>query len=348
MSTGDRRQRKLNVPRRANIREVATQAGVAMSSVSRVLSDHPDVSDEMRERVLRAVDELSYQPDWLAQSLRKQETRTIGFVLNDISNPILARVALGAERALRAAGYAMVITNSEGDPDRDAQHVQLLDHRRVDGLLLATATEGHRPTIAALREAACPCVVIDRKLPRSVGASATYFNHRIGMRQAGEHLLSLGHRRITLILGQRFRPSAERRRGLEDGYAAAGLDPSFEVLEGTYSEEHGREATRRVLEAAEPPTAIIAASNQLVTGALQEISERGLKVGRDISLVACDDISLTRLHDPPIAVVDRDNLEMGRLSAELLLERLAQDAPPRSATLPTRFIPRPSAAPPRS
>jgi LacI family transcriptional regulator len=331
---------------RVSIRDVAQHAGVAMSSVSRVLSGHPDVSEAMRTRVTKSVDELGYQPDWLAQSLRQQRTRTIGFTMADISNPVMARIVLGAETVLRSSGYSVLLTNSRGDGDRDATHISMLAHRRVDGFLLATAVEGHRDTIAALGTAEVPIVVIDRNLPRSLDASAVFFDHRTGMREAIEHLLALGHRRVSLVLGQRFRPTIERRRGLEDAYADHGLAPTFDVIEGHYSERHGMDATQRVLAGPEPPTAIVAGSNQLLTGALRVLKRRGLRVGRDISLASCDEISITELHDPPIAVVHRDNAEIGRRSAELLLERLGGDGQATTATLPTWFEPRASCAPP--
>ncbi|HLB03886.1 MAG TPA: LacI family DNA-binding transcriptional regulator, partial [Gaiellaceae bacterium] len=125
------------------MREVADLAGVAMSSVSRVLSNHPDVSPSMRERVLLAVEELGYKPNLLAQGLRRRETLSVGFVVGDISNPLLARIVMGAEAALREGGYSMLLTNSEGNPDLDAEHVLLFEQRRVDGLMLSTASEGH-------------------------------------------------------------------------------------------------------------------------------------------------------------------------------------------------------------
>lgn len=330
---------------RIGIRDVASHAGVAMSSVSRVLTDHPDVSHVMRERVMRAVEELGYEPDWLAQSLRRQETRTIGFTMSDISNSVMAKIVLGAESVLRESGYSMLLMNSEGSGDRDAEHIATLGRRRVDGLMIATATEGHRRTLAALREAAAPVVVIDRHMPKSLGASAAYFDHRAGMREAVGHLLDLGHRRIALVLGQAFRPTAERRRGLEDAYKERDLPPTFEVVEGHYSEQHGMEATERILAGAEPPTAIVAGSNQLLTGTLRVLKRHGLAIGHDISLASCDEISLTELHDPPIAVVHRDNAEIGRRAASLLLERLRGEDEPATVTLPTHFEPRASCAP---
>ena len=137
------------------MREVARLAGVAMSSVSRVLSGHPDVSPAMRERVMEAVDELGYEPDLLAQSLRRATTRSVGFVVGDISNPLLAEIALGAETTLRDAGYSMLLTNSENDPALDAGHARLLLQRRVDGLLLSLAAEATPTRSRTLESSTC-------------------------------------------------------------------------------------------------------------------------------------------------------------------------------------------------
>jgi LacI family transcriptional regulator len=327
---------------RVSIQDVAEHAGVAISSVSRVLTGHPDVSERMRARVMESVEALGYEPDWVAQSLRLRETHTVGFTVPDIANRVMAEIVTGAETELRARGYSLVLTNSEGDGNRDAEHIMTLGRRRVDGLLVATAVEGNRATIRALRAFDIPVVIVDRNMPKNLGASTALFDHRTGMREAVAHLLDLGHRRISLLLGQRFRPTVERRRGLEDAYRDRELQPTFDILEGHYDEEHGMAATREALDKVDSPTAIIAGSNQLLTGALREIKRRGLVVGRDISLASCDEVSLTELYDPPIAVVHRDNVEMGRRSAALLLARLAGERTPASVTLPTWFEARPS------
>lgn len=331
------------------MREVAERAGVAMSSVSRVLSGHPDVSATMRDRVNAVVEELGYQPDLLAQGLRRRQTRSVGFVVGDIANPLLAEIVKGAEQTLRDAGHSMLLTNSENDPARDSAYVQLFEQRRVDGLMLSLASEDDPRTIDVLRHVENPIVLVDRTLPPDVGASAVLSDHRTGMRQAVDHLLELGHRRIGLILGQPLRPSRERRAGLEEAFAARGLPATYQIVDGMLAAEHGRNATRQLLDGAEPPTAIVAGGNQLLVGTLEELLARGIQVGADVSLVSCDAIDVTELFTPPIAVVLRDNREVGRQAALLLLERLGEEDPgPRTVTLPTEFHARPSCAPPRA
>jgi LacI family transcriptional regulator len=331
------------------MREVAERAGVAMSSVSRVLSGHPDVSPTMRDRVMAVVGELGYQPDLLAQSLRRRATRSVGFVVGDIANPLLAEIVQGAERTLRDVGYSMLLTNSENDPERDAPQVRLLEQRRVDGLMLSLAAEDNADTLKVLKQFDTPAVLVDRELTDDVGASAVLSDHRSGMRDAVTHLLDLGHRRIGLILGQPMRPSRERRAGLEEAFANRDLPATHVVVEGMLSAEHGRNATRQLLDAADPPTAIVAGGNQLLIGTLEELLARGLTIGTDISLISCDAIDVTELFTPPIAVVRRDNREIGRQAAGLLLERMGEDDPgARTIVLETTFDARPSCAPPRA
>ncbi|HEU4703689.1 MAG TPA: LacI family DNA-binding transcriptional regulator [Conexibacter sp.] len=334
---------------RTSIKEVAQRAGVAVSSVSRVLSDHPDVSPEMRERVMAAVAETGYRPDMLAQSLRSRSTKLLGFVVGDISNPLLAEIALGAETALREAGYSMLLTNSNNDAELEAEHVAMLRQRRVDGMLLSLAAEDHPGTLAALADAEVPAVLIDRELagpPDGVRLGAVLSDHRSGMRDAVAHLLELGHRRIGLILGQPMRFSRERLRGLEDAYAERDLPATHVVIEGRLGSEHGRAATAQLLDGADPVTAVVAGGNQLLIGALQEIRARGLRIGSELSLVSCDEVPLTELLEPPIAVVRRDTGELGLRATQMLLDAIAHETVPETVVLPTEFVPRPSCAPP--
>jgi len=330
---------------RPSMREVAQLAEVGMASVSRVLSGHPDVSAEMRQRVLAAVDELGYEPDLLAQSLRRNKTFTVGFVLSDISNPLLAEIVKGAEAMLRDANYSVVLTNSEGNPDLGTNHVRLLQRRRVDGLILLAVEENHPPTIELLRRLETPLVVIDREFPESIDASYVLSDHEAGMSAAVNQLLDFGHRRIGLIVGPPVRPSRERQQALLRVFRERGLPKTYEVCEGTLSAEHGAEATGWLLDRPEPPTGIILGGNQLLVGALRTIHKRGIELGRDLSLISSDDTPLAELHQPPISVVDRDAGQIGRLAAELLLRRIHNEEQPSSVMLPTKYAPRPSCGP---
>jgi LacI family transcriptional regulator len=325
------------------MREVAELAGVAMSSVSRVLSGHPDVSVAMQSRVLAAVSELGYQPDLLAQSLRRQETMTIGFAVGDISNQLFAEIVASAETRLRAAGYSMLLTNSEASPELDAAHIRLLAQRRVDGIILSVSDERNAETLAALERLDVPVVILDRDVPVE-GAVNVLTDHRRGMRQAVAHLLDLGHRDITMINGQGMRPVRERRAALEACYAERGLPETYHFVDGTFSVDFGERAAGDLLSLPNPPTAIIAGGNQLMLGSLKVLHARGVKLGRDVSFVGCDDIPVSELYEPPIAVVRRDTAAIGRSAAELMLALLAGE-PVQDVTLPSEFVARASCGP---
>jgi LacI family transcriptional regulator len=330
------------------MREVADLADVAISSVSRVLSGHPDVSAVMRDRVLAAVQALEYEPDFLAQSLRRGQTLSVGFVLADISNPLMADIVLGAEAALRSAGYSLLLMNSETDPGLDAAHIRFFQSRRVDGMILSLTSDDDPGIRELLLGLDVPIVLVDRTLPPAYRASAAYNDHASGMAAATDHLVDLGHRHIALITGSlAMLPGRERIEGLRRALAARPEEVTAAELPGSFSAEHGAAATRQVLAMDPRPTAIIAGGNQVLIGCLRVLQAAGVKVGRDISLVTCDDVPLSELYQPPIASIRRDTVGLGRSAAELLLRRLIGEAEPETVVLPTSFTPRPSCTAPR-
>lgn len=335
------------VSRRTNMTQVASLAGVAVSSVSRALSGHPDVSARMRKRVLAATSRLGYEPDFLAQSLRRGATLSVGFVCRDISTPLMASFASGAESLLRRRGYSMLLMNSEDDPTLDAQHINFLKSRRVDGLILCLTSEQDPAILDTVARLRVPVVVIDRELPPRLGASAVMSDHRSGTRAAAEHLIRLGHRRVGLISGPlTVLPSRERLAGIRDAMAAHGISEYLTVVEGPFTPAHGEKATVTLLDSQVPPTAIVAGSNQILIGCLRAFVARGLRPGNPISLVSCDETPLSELVQPPISVVARDSSEVGRTAAEFLMRRLSGEGGPSTTVLPTHFVPRGSCAPP--
>lgn len=321
------------------IKEVASRAGVALSSVSRVLNDHPDVSVGMRERVLRAVEDLGYEPDLLASSLRRGQTKTVGFIVADIVNPLFAVMLRGAERQLRQAGYSVLLAHSEGEPDRDAETARLFRRRRVDGLLLSLTDEGRQDTLEELQGLSVPIVLLDREVNRASGWSAVLADHRTGLRRATEHLIDLGHEDIRLITGQEnSRPARERALGFVEGHERRGLTPGPDAVRfGNFSADFGSRTVEEMVSDGPLPTGLIAGGNLILNGVIAALHRNGVRVGRDISLITCDDIALAEYHHPPISVVARDIEEMGSTAASLLLE-LLEGGPARTEIVPTAFV----------
>lgn len=325
------------------MKAVAARAGVAVSSVSRVLANHPNVSDAMRRRVLDAVAELGYERDLLAQGLRKGSTTTIGFLVSDISNPLFAEIALAAEQRLREAGHAVLIANSLGTTAGDSEQLRLLQQRRVDGFILSLSAESDEATIAQLLQLRRPFVLLDRDVPE-VDASAVLSGHASAVDDAVEHLAGLGHTRIGFIGGSPdVRPTRERVKALIEACARRDRLRAYTDCVA-YSAEHGFSATQRMLERKDPPTTIIVGGNQILGGVLAAVRARRLRVPRDLSLVTCDDVPLAEFLDPPIATLTRDPGQIGREAAELLLDAL-QGAPPSTAVLPVQFAARRSCGP---
>ncbi len=183
----------------ATLHDVAREAGVSVSTVSRALNDQPFVRPEVRDRVLLASEALGYRPDVAARSMRTGTTGAVGFVVSDISNPLLASIAKAADLALSPRGYALMIANSANDPEHEAELISAFRQRRLDGLIIATADErapGLGDRVAAFQAS----VLLDREVPGS-GADAVLSDHGAGLGEAIRHLAGLGHRRIALIAG---------------------------------------------------------------------------------------------------------------------------------------------------
>jgi LacI family transcriptional regulator len=336
----------MKVKARSDIREVAKAAGVAVSSVSRVMSNHPDVSPAMKKRVNDAARTLGYEPDVVAQSMRKGSTRTIGFLVSDISNPLFSQIALGVEMTLNDEGYAMLIANSQGNPHQDATRIRLLQQRRVDGFILSLADEENSAGVAQLKALDRPFVLLDREV-QGLDVPAVLSDHAAGMRAAIEHLVYLGHRSIGLICSSdHIRPSKIR---IDAVLAAcrAHRGVSAVVEAGSSTAGHGEAATEMLLSRRRPPTAIIATSTQTLIGVLRSLRRHEIDVPREISLVTCDPLPLSEFVEPWLAAIDRDHVLMGRAAAELILETLRGKTTGK-VTLPVMFDPNESCGPARA
>jgi LacI family transcriptional regulator len=322
---------------RPSLREVAHAAGVAVSSASRVISGHPDVSDEMRQRVLAAVDELGYDQNLLWQSLRSGTTQTIGMIVRDISSQFWAEIALGAEQRLQEAGYSMLLANSRGEVGFDPGGIRLLNQRRVDGMIVAPNDPEDAETVAALGRLRIPIVTVDRELPGHLRAGSVYVDHAAAMHDAARLLMVCGHRRVGFVAPpERLRPTLEGSKGLRA--AVEGTTTEVVIMPGPFTVEHGFEATARMLSATDRPTAVICASGQMFPGVLRAIRQMRMRMPDDLSLIAIDDIPLLAEIVPSIAMINRQPGQIGREAASILLDML-DGAEPRTKVVPAVYAP---------
>ncbi|GGU98225.1 LacI family transcriptional regulator [Streptomyces albospinus] len=322
--------------------DVAQRAGVSVATVSHVLNDTRRVRPGTRAAVLAAIDELGYTHNTLARSLVTSRTRSIGLAVSAISNPYFTEILQGVEAGALEAGYSLLIADPHDDPQHERKVVRLLHERRVDGMIVAPSAEPAE-MVDYLARRKVPTVFLDRLIGDDhdhVCAESTG-----PVRQLVEHLADLGHTRIGLVAGlPGLSTTTERVRGYREGLRARGLPFAPELLAGGNSEAAGAQhATRRLLAAPEPPTAIITANNAMTIGALQALRGLGLEVPRDIALACFDDFSWADLFTPRLTAIAQPSKELGATAVRLLLARLDEpDRPPRTVRLPCAFVHRTS------
>jgi LacI family transcriptional regulator len=310
---------------RRSILDVARLAGVHPSTVSRALhrADLP-VRPETRRKVLAAVERLEYRPSAIARGLRLQRSNTLGMLVPDITNPFFPPIIRGAEEAARERGYELVLCNTDDAPERETASLRVLRERQADGLLIATSRMADA-TVAALRRERFPFVLVNRGSRVAADLSVEVDNERAAA-DVIAHLASLGHRRIAHIAGPLSTTTgAERAAGYREAMKSHGLPTEGALLAEAeaYAEASGYAAAIRLLRAS--PTAIFAANDLLVLGALRAAREAGLRVPRDVSLVGVNDIPLIGLIDPPLTTVRVPQREMGEIAAAMLIAVLENE-----------------------
>ncbi len=306
------------------IREVAKHARVSVGTVSNVLAGSGTVRHELRRRVEDAMAELDYQPNQIARSLKTRQTKTLGTVVSDITNPFFPQLIRGAEDAALERGYLLITLNTDDHLDRERRALSLLRARKVDGILLVMAPDpGNSAHIASAREAGTHVVCLDR-VPPGVPVDSVSSDNRKGTRMCMHHLIAKGHRRIGMLSGTTEVQTARERL---DGYlevvreAGAADDPSL-IRIGDFRLDSGYRLAKELLLESDPPTAIFASNAMMGFGALKAMHELGLRCPEDVSLAVFDDIPFGDVIQPRLTVVSQPAYEMGRLGAELLIARV--------------------------
>jgi LacI family transcriptional regulator len=325
---------------RITIKDVAKRAGVSPATVSRVVGAYGYVSRESRQKVMTAIRQLGYRPNAIARSLVKRSSSVIGMVVTDIQNPFFARLVRGVEQAIWGKGYALFLANSDEDVVREQAILTILEEKQVDGLILVPASSEKTHHLHHLLDLDIPIVLLDRAA-KGINVDTVLVDNEKGAYQAVTHLISLGHRRIGLIIDNLdITTNMERMAGYRRALNEAGLPVEEGLIRSCqFTEQSAYEITLEMFRQENPPTALFTANNFMTIGALRALHTSGLRIPDDVAIVGFDDLESSQACWPNLTAVAQPAYAMGTTAAERLLSRLSNNAsPPMEIRLQTEFI----------
>lgn len=312
--------------RHITMADVAREAGVSLMTVSRVVNQKEGVSQETRHFIQDIIRKMGYHPSSIARSLATQRTGTLGLVVPDISNPFFSGVAHGVERVAYAEGYSVLLCNTEEDPQRELDVLQLLEEKRVDGMILCSSRLEKGKLRRALAQQ--PAVVlVNRWLGNRRGTlpvGSVIVDDEAGAQMATQHLLNRGHRMIGFLSGPPNSYSGQgRSRGYQVALTSAGMTFRSEFTRSCPpTVEGGQMAACQLLHAHPEITALLCYNDLVAVGALQACSESSRTIPDDLAIVGYDDIFLAALVTPTLTTCRVSREELGRLSTRLLVDRM--------------------------
>lgn len=331
---------------RPTTRDVARVANVSLGTVSRVLNGAPNVAEELKQRVMDAIEALDFVPHALAQGLRRKSTRTIACIVSNISLPLFSRHVAGVENVLRGLNYSLLLMNTHADRAREQEAYSFVDRQRIDGVITTLTNEDDSLLLSRLTATKTPCVLLERDVG---GFDRVLADHRSGVEKAVTYLIGLGHRRISLITVTTANwPGRERHLGVEMAFKAANLPFPTDLMFTTGSSaEYGYYAANQMLIGRSRPTAFVVGANQLI-GVIKAIQLAGLRIPEDISLVCLGHTEFGEVFSPPITEVYWKVEMLGEMAAKIILARLSDEASSelQRLILPTELVLRGSCAPP--
>lgn len=315
-----------------NIKEVAKRANTSIATVSRVINNSSNVKEETRQKVLKAIKELNYQP--LTRQSVVRENQFIGLVVPDVSNPFFGKMARGLADAAGKFGYSIILCNIDGICGGEDDYLLDLIENRVDGVIYASSHR-IREVIKRAKQKKVPLVMLDREI-KYTDVNTVTIDNNYGAFLATEHLISLGHKKIAFIGGPKnFQISEQRRIGYEKALEKYGLSYDEElVYAGIFTMESGFKAMKRLLEDKKNFSALIAANDLMAIGAINCLSQHGISVPDDVSVVGFDDISIASTMEPKLTTVAYPIERISERSLELLMKQISnEDVSPEKITL---------------
>jgi LacI family transcriptional regulator len=306
------------------LEDIARETGFSISTVSRVLSNSTyRVSEDVREKVLRVADQMGYEPNIAARSLRTDRTDTIGIIVDDLLSPFTPPIVRGIQDYLNQNGLLSLIVNSDWDPDQEQTAIRTLLSRPVDGIIFVEYS--HLTKSDVLEQSKKPHVFVHRLFGSPIKNSVAPDDY-YGAGLATEHLIKLGHRRIGYINGpENWHTCRARLAGYRDMLDRHQIPFDADLVQpGDWESESGYAGAKNLIKLAERPTAIFAANDLMALGAIYAAQDAGLNVPKDMAVVGYDNRNFTKSLRPRITTVSMPVIEMGGVAAELLLKQIAE------------------------
>jgi LacI family transcriptional regulator len=313
------------VPKKTiGLRDIAEKTGFSIKTVSRALNNHPDVNEGTRQKILSVAKKYIYYPNLVAKSLRTRKAFTIGYIVPDITNEFYGKVGIVIEREFRKQGYSLLISFTEESAENEINSLKLLLAKRVDGIVLATVGTTGRFLKEVIQRYHLPVVVIDNK-EKGIRSNLVTHDNINGAYSLTKHLIDHGHKRVACITGPLEETSAQERL---NGYKKA-LDENALTVEeqliksANWRVDGGYAATYELMETEEGrPTAVFVANSIMALGVYKALRKMQKKIPDDVALVAFDNLEFAEAIDPPLTTLENVEEEIGKVTAELLLERI--------------------------
>lgn len=317
------------------IRDVAREAGVAASTVSRVFNDVDSVAPATRSRVLEVAQRLNYRPDFPPKTLPAPDTKTLAFLVPDMLNPFFPTAARGLSDAVGTEGYGLILCSSDGEWARMLRYEALLRESLVQGVVVCGSV-GTGKQLIELIPRGMPIVAVDSRLP-GLGADSVEADNRVGGKLAVQHLMATGCRHILHLGGPVGVPTADQRlRGYVD--ALGELYREDLVLRGAFDTDSGYTRVGEAIQRRLNFDGIFAANDLLALGALRALSGAGVRVPEQVAVIGFDDIYMAPLASPPLSTIAQPTYRLGALAGRLLLDRLRARDERRPAPEPRHIV----------
>ena len=308
--------------KKITLKDVAREAGLSVTMVSRVLGNYGYFSEETKSKVLKAAEKLNYKPDVIARGFKTRQTKAIGAVVSDVLTFFFTTLVRGIEDVASQSGYSVILCNSDEDAIKERGYLLALYERNVDGLIVSPST-GNHSYLKKLSRGGMPLVLVDRGI-RGLKVSTVLVDNEAGSYEAVNYLMSLGHRRIGIITGLKGVTTSKERlagykKALEENHIS--LEPEL-IKGGDYRREKANQVTEEFLKMKHPPTALFVSNEPMASGALLALRKNKVKIPEEMAIIGFDDPVWTPLTEPALTTVSQPSYSMGTLACQDLLKEI--------------------------